>query len=194
MKYLNRRGITGKLWLLLSVISVVGLVNAITPNVALACVTTTTNTCTAGSPKSGSTKSSTKSSTSTTTKCSTYNYQNGLCPDCQGSNAGGVSCSAANSGSDVAANPNSNCSSSGCDLIQKYVNPIINLLSIIFGLIAVASLITGGIQYSASSGDPQRVTLAKRRITMTIVSVFAYLFMYAFLQFIIPGGLFNRSS
>ncbi|MGH7193419.1 MAG: pilin [Candidatus Saccharimonadales bacterium] len=80
---------------------------------------------------------------------------------------------------------------SGCDLINNYVNPFINLLSIAFGLIAVISLIMGGIQYSTSQGDPQKSAQAKSRISNTFLAIFAYLFLYAFLQFLIPGGLFN---
>jgi hypothetical protein len=80
---------------------------------------------------------------------------------------------------------------SGCDLIETYVNPFINLLSIAFGLIAVISIILGGIQYSASQGDPQKASQAKSRISNTMIAIFAYLFLYAFLQFLIPGGLFH---
>lgn len=80
---------------------------------------------------------------------------------------------------------------SGCDLVNNYVNPFINLLSIAFGLIAVISLILGGIQYSTSQGDPQKSAQAKSRISNTLLAIFAYLFLYAFLQFLIPGGLFN---
>ena len=79
----------------------------------------------------------------------------------------------------------------GCDLIDTYVNPLVNLLSVAFGLIAVISIIMGGIQYSASEGDPQKSAQAKSRITNTLVAIFAYLFLYIFLQFLIPGGLFH---
>src|SRR5688572_18961658 len=65
---------------------------------------------------------------------------------------------------DPAADPNANCSNDRCDWIKKYVNPFIQLLSVSFGLIAVISLIMGGIQYAGSTGDPQKVTLAKQRI------------------------------
>ena len=79
----------------------------------------------------------------------------------------------------------------GCNLIDKYVNPFIDFLSIAFGLIAVISLILGGVQYSTSEGDPQKSSQAKSRISNTILAIFAYMILYAFLQFIIPGGLFH---
>lgn len=92
---------------------------------------------------------------------------------------------------DPAADPDLDCAKKGCDLIKKYVNPLINLLSLSFGLIAVISIIMGGIQYSASGGDPQKVTQAKQRISKTIFAIVAYFFLYAFLQFIVPGGIFK---
>jgi hypothetical protein len=84
------------------------------------------------------------------------------------------------------------CSEDECDFVGKYINPGINLLSAAFGLIAVISIIMGGIQYTASGGDPQKVTQAKQRIAKTIVAVLVYFIFYAFLQFLVPGGLFKR--
>lgn len=95
--------------------------------------------------------------------------------------------------SDAAANPNATCDGSdGCDLIQKYVNPLINLFSMVFGLIAVISIIIGGIQYASSTGDPQKVSAAKQRIVNTMIAIFAYFILYGFLQFLVPGGIFNK--
>lgn len=96
---------------------------------------------------------------------------------------------------DQAASPNAKCSKAhGCDIIGKYVNPLINLLSVSFGLIAVASIIFGGIQYSMSAGDPQEVSKAKDRIKKTLFAIVAYFFLYALLQFLVPGGVFNRPT
>lgn len=92
---------------------------------------------------------------------------------------------------DPAADPKATCSKDNCDLIKKYVNPAITLLTAVFGIIAVISLIVGGIQYSSSGGDPQKVGAAKKRIQNTIVAVIAYFFLYSFLQFLIPGGVFR---
>lgn len=84
------------------------------------------------------------------------------------------------------------CTNNQCDLVGKYLNPTINLLSAIFGTVAAMSIIIGGINFSTSEGDPQKAAKAKSRITNTIIAVVAYLFLYAFLQFLVPGGLFNR--
>lgn len=84
------------------------------------------------------------------------------------------------------------CSNTDCDFIGKYINPAINLLSVAFGVIAAASIIMGAIQYSTSGGESAQVSKAKDRIAKTIFAILAYLFLYAFLQFLIPGGIFNR--
>jgi hypothetical protein len=89
-----------------------------------------------------------------------------------------------------AANARAVCNTTNCDLVKKYVNPAIQMLTIAFGLIAVISLVMGGIQYSASGGDPQKVTEAKKRISMTLMAVAAYAFAFAFIQFLVPGGVF----
>ena len=83
------------------------------------------------------------------------------------------------------------CNPNQCDFVAKYINPAINLFSLSFGLIATISIILGGMQYSASAGDPQKAAAAKSRISNTIIALFAYLFLYAFLQFLIPGGAFQ---
>ena len=77
-----------------------------------------------------------------------------------------------------------------CDLIGLYINPLIDILAAILGLAVAASLVLGGIQYTASSGDPQKISAAKSRISNSLLAFIAFAFMYAFLNFLIPGGLF----
>lgn len=85
------------------------------------------------------------------------------------------------------------CNASSCNLIQKYINPLVELLSALVGVAVTISIIIGGIQYGSSAGDPQATTAAKSRIRNSLIALVAFLFLYAFLQFLIPGGLFNRS-
>jgi hypothetical protein len=93
---------------------------------------------------------------------------------------------------DDAANPSADCSKQSCDLVSKYVNPAINLLTLLFGLIAAASIILGAIQFSSSGGDPQKAAAARGRISKTVFAILTYAFLYAFLEFLIPGGIFNK--
>lgn len=82
-----------------------------------------------------------------------------------------------------------NCGPNQCDIVKKYVNPAINLIGALVGVAVVISIIMGAIQYSTSAGDPQQAAKARQRITMAIVALITYIFLYAFLQFILPGGL-----
>jgi hypothetical protein len=76
-------------------------------------------------------------------------------------------------------------------LFAKYASPVVELLSGLVGLVVVVAVIVGGVEYSTSAGDPQRAASGKSHITNALLALIAYAFLYAFLQFIIPGGLLN---
>ena len=147
-----------------------------------------------GGGTGGSTSPATTPSTGSTGGCQTSEEgADGCYSQCNSENpaSGCVTCNG-NGCEDSAAKPNATCNkSSGCNLVDKYINPLINTLSLIFGLIAVASIIMGGIQFTTSEGDPQKAAKAKSRISKTIIALFAYAFLYAFLQFLVPGGIFH---
>ena len=92
---------------------------------------------------------------------------------------------------DPAAAGNGNCSNglTSCDLLSKYINPFINFLSALVAVAVTISIIIGGIQYGSSGGDPSKVTAAKTRIRNSIIALVAFLFLYSFLNFLLPGGL-----
>lgn len=92
------------------------------------------------------------------------------------------------SGVYFAANPTQACTTQDC-LIDTYVNPGIKVLSAMVGVAVVISLVMAGIQYSSAAGDPSKVGAAKDRIAKTIGALIMYIFLYAFLNYIIPGGV-----
>jgi len=63
----------------------------------------------------------------------------------------------------------------------------IRFLSYGAGMIIVGSLVVGGIQYTASQGDPQATSAAVNRIRSTFIALLLYLFAYAILNYLIPG-------
>lgn len=79
--------------------------------------------------------------------------------------------------------PNDDC------LILKYLLNAINVLSALVGIVIVIMVAVGGLQYSASRDNPQATQAAKEKIRNAILALLAYMFMYAFLQYIIPGGV-----
>lgn len=74
--------------------------------------------------------------------------------------------------------------------IVRYIVLFINVLSIIVGVVVTAVIIWGGIEYSTAGGDPSKIQSAKKRVYNGITSLVAFIFTYAFLQYIVPGGLF----
>ena len=75
-------------------------------------------------------------------------------------------------------------------LFDNYINPAIKFFSVGFGVIVTIMIIIGGIQYSAAGADPQAVANAKKKIYNALLALLAYGLLYAFLQFIMPGGVF----
>jgi hypothetical protein len=78
---------------------------------------------------------------------------------------------------------------SGTCLFSKYINPIIQLISAVIGVAIVIGIVYGAIEYITSGGDPQRAASGRQRITNALLGLAAFILLYAFLQFIIPGGL-----
>lgn len=78
----------------------------------------------------------------------------------------------------------------GC-LYAKYLNPVIALLSAVMGLVVVIAIVYGAFEYTTSNGDPQRAAAGRQKIVNALIGLVAFILLYAFLQFIVPGGLLN---
>lgn len=66
----------------------------------------------------------------------------------------------------------------------------INLLSAGAGVIITLMIVIAGIQYSTAGANPQAVNAAKGRLFNAILALLALFFLYAFLQWLVPGGIF----
>ena len=66
---------------------------------------------------------------------------------------------------------------------------IIRVLSAGVGLVVIGSVVVGGIQYSASRGDPQATAQAINRIRSSLFALLIFIFGYALLNYIIPGQI-----
>jgi hypothetical protein len=75
--------------------------------------------------------------------------------------------------------------------VMQILQISLNILSAIVVLAAVIMLIVAGIQYTASNGDPQAIAAAKKKISNVLMGIFAFIFLYAFLDWLIPGGIFE---
>lgn len=68
---------------------------------------------------------------------------------------------------------------------------VINFLAAGVGLAVVIGIIFGGITYISSDGDASKAKQGKDIIINAIIGLFLFIFMWAAVNFMIPGGLFN---
>lgn len=74
-------------------------------------------------------------------------------------------------------------------IIQRYVNPAVKFMAALAGVAVVISIVVGGIQYASAGGDSGKVNAARERIQKAIIALLAFLFLLAFINWIIPGGI-----
>jgi hypothetical protein len=78
--------------------------------------------------------------------------------------------------------------SENCGIINIVVS-VINFLSAIAGIALVASLMISGYLYMTARDNAGQIEKAKARIIQTLIALTVFIFMYALLNFLIPGGL-----
>ncbi len=76
-----------------------------------------------------------------------------------------------------------------CKIIG-YLRDFINLLSVVVGIVVAIMIVVGGIQYSASRDNPQATAAAKQRVTNAVIALVVYVFIFAILEYLVPGGVF----
>ncbi len=75
--------------------------------------------------------------------------------------------------------------------IMDMLFAVIRFLSFGVGLVVIGSIIVGGIQYTASAGDPQATAKAIGRIRSSLIALGIYIFAYPLLNYVIPAGFFK---
>jgi hypothetical protein len=112
---------------------------------------------------------------------------------CQGGStlSNGQDCSTVDPCDPTPSNPDVGNSVSCSNIIKNYINPIILFLGAGVGLVIIIMTVIGGIQYITSGGDPNHVAEAKKRIANALLALVTWIIIWAFLEWIIPGGLFK---
>ncbi len=67
----------------------------------------------------------------------------------------------------------------------------LNIMTGLVGIAAIGGLIYGSILYASAQDNDSQVKKAKDTIGNVVIGIVAFALMYSFLQFIIPGGVFN---
>lgn len=65
---------------------------------------------------------------------------------------------------------------------------IVRLLSDGVGVVVIASVVVGGIQYTTSAGDPNAAAKAVGRIRAALLALVIFIFAYAILNYVLPGA------
>ena len=81
----------------------------------------------------------------------------------------------------TATNTDTNC-------VGTYINIAITFLAAGVGVVVIIMIIVGGIRYSAAGGDASKVAAAKTQIFNALLALVAFIFLFAFLQWLVPGG------
>ena len=81
--------------------------------------------------------------------------------------------------------------SSGSGSIVGMLVQIINFLAVGVGIAVVGGIIWGGLIYASSNGDAGKTKQAITIIVNAVVGLLLFIFMYALVNFLVPGGVFN---
>jgi len=69
---------------------------------------------------------------------------------------------------------------------------VINVMAALVGLAAIGGFIYGAVLYTSAGDKAAQVTKAKETLANVVLGIVCFALMWAFLQFLIPGGVFNR--
>jgi hypothetical protein len=72
----------------------------------------------------------------------------------------------------------------GIDLNQT-ISAVVNILSLVVGVVAVIMVIIGGFMYVISNGDSSKLTSARNTITYALVGIVIVAFAQAFVRFVL---------
>ncbi len=75
----------------------------------------------------------------------------------------------------------------GSDAVMNRVNAAINVVLGVLGVVAVAMIIMGGIQYATSQGDAAKATKARNTILYSIIGLVIALLAFAIVNFVLTN-------
>lgn len=73
--------------------------------------------------------------------------------------------------------------------IIKYLGIVINFLLAGVGIVVTMVIVIAGYQYMTSQGNPQSINAAKDKIFKAVISLIAYIFAWAIINWVVPGGI-----
>lgn len=86
------------------------------------------------------------------------------------------------------------CSAGGASPITAILITIINFMAGGVGAAVIIGIIFGGFMYMTSDGEEAKAKQGRQIIANSIIGAVLFLFMFAAVQFLVPGGVFNSSG
>lgn len=74
---------------------------------------------------------------------------------------------------------------------QQILLAVVNFLAIGVGIAVVGGIIFGAIRYITSNGNAAQAQQGVSIIVNAVIGLLLFMFMYAIINFLVPGGLFN---
>lgn len=78
-----------------------------------------------------------------------------------------------------------NTTTAGTDRINKIVTQVVNIFSIVVGIVAVIMIIVGGFKYITSGGDSNSITSAKNTIIYALIGLVIVALSQFIVQFVL---------
>ena len=75
--------------------------------------------------------------------------------------------------------------------IWKILLLVLNIMTGLVGLAAIGGIIYAAILYTTAQNNAGQITKAKETIFNVILGIVLFALMFSFLNFLIPGGIFN---
>lgn len=74
--------------------------------------------------------------------------------------------------------------------IMVWIGFFVNVLSVVIVAGAAVMMAVAGLQYMTARDKAESVKAAKDKMTSVILGLIAYFFLFAFVQWLVPGGIF----
>lgn len=78
----------------------------------------------------------------------------------------------------------------GRGIVWNILVIVINFLSAGVGIVVLAGIVFGAVTYASAAGNADQAKKGITFITNSVIALVLYIFMYAIINFLVPGGLF----
>ena len=86
------------------------------------------------------------------------------------------------------------CEGGGDAGVWAILELVVEILSILIGIVAVIGIGIFGVQYLTSAGDAGRLNKAKNRMFGIVIGLVVYVLMWGFVQWLLPNSVFSKPN